>query len=78
MIYPLDEVLLLCLLAVLAGPEDITDIARFGERKLDFCARSGRFATERLRMIALAALHPLDPSGVPCPVPQPLGRSHSG
>jgi hypothetical protein len=34
-LYPLDEVLLLCLLAVLAGSEAITDIARFGERKLD-------------------------------------------
>ncbi len=29
--YPLAEVLLLCLLAVLAGAETITDIARFGE-----------------------------------------------
>ena len=29
-IYPLDEVLVLCLLAVLAGSEAITDIARFG------------------------------------------------
>ncbi|MFO7759363.1 MAG: transposase family protein, partial [Roseovarius sp.] len=32
--YPLPEVLLLCLLAVLAGAETITDIARFGEAKL--------------------------------------------
>jgi predicted transposase YbfD/YdcC len=32
--YPLDEVLLLCLLAVLAGAETITDIARFGDKKL--------------------------------------------
>jgi predicted transposase YbfD/YdcC len=38
-IYPLDEVLLLCLLAVLAGSEAITDIARFGERKLDLLRR---------------------------------------
>ena len=28
--YPLDEILLLCLLAVVAGAETITDIARFG------------------------------------------------
>ena len=34
-LYPLDEVLLLCLLAVLAGSEAITDIARFGEKKLE-------------------------------------------
>jgi len=33
--YPLDEILLLCLLAVLAGAEAFTDIARFGEKKLD-------------------------------------------
>jgi predicted transposase YbfD/YdcC len=36
---PLDEVLLLCLLAVLAGAETITDIARFGEKKLEFLRR---------------------------------------
>jgi predicted transposase YbfD/YdcC len=33
-IYPLAEVLLLCLLAVLAGAETFVDIARFGETKL--------------------------------------------
>lgn len=38
-VYPLDEVLLLCLLAVLAGSEAITDIARFGEKKLDLLRR---------------------------------------
>ncbi len=38
-IYPLDEVLLVCLLAVLAGAETIVDIARFGERKLDLLRR---------------------------------------
>jgi predicted transposase YbfD/YdcC len=38
-IYPLNEVLLLCLLAVLAGAEAITDIARFGEKKLDLLRR---------------------------------------
>ncbi len=32
--YPLNEVLLLCLLAILAGAETIADIARFGEKKL--------------------------------------------
>lgn len=31
-IYPLDEVLLLSLLAVLAGAETFTDMARFGEK----------------------------------------------
>jgi hypothetical protein len=37
--YPLAEVLLLCLLAVIAGAETITDIARFGEKKLDLLRR---------------------------------------
>ena len=32
--YALSEVLLLCLLAVLAGAETFTDIALFGEKKL--------------------------------------------
>jgi DDE_Tnp_1-associated len=32
-IYPLNEVLLLCLLAVLAGAETFVDIALFGEKK---------------------------------------------
>jgi len=32
-IYPLDEVLLLCLLAVLAGAETFVDVARFGQKK---------------------------------------------
>ena len=38
-LYPLPEVLLLCLLAVLAGSETITDIARFGEKKLELLRR---------------------------------------
>ena len=38
-IYPLDEILLLCLLAVLAGSEAFTEIARFGERKLALLRR---------------------------------------
>jgi len=38
-LYPLDEVLLFCLLAVLAGSEAITDIARFGEKKLELLRR---------------------------------------
>ena len=37
--YPLPEVLLLILLAVLAGAEAFTDIARFGEKKLDLLRR---------------------------------------
>src|SRR3954451_1417469 len=37
--YPLDEILLLCLLAVLAGAETIIDIALFGQKKLDLLRR---------------------------------------
>jgi len=38
-VYPLDVVLLLSLLAVLAGAEAFTDIARFGQKKLDLLRR---------------------------------------
>src|SRR5438105_3636726 len=38
-IYPLAEVLLLCLLAVLGGAETFVDIARFGETKLGLLRR---------------------------------------
>jgi predicted transposase YbfD/YdcC len=38
-VYPLDEVLLLSLLAVLAGADTFTDIARFGEKKLALLRR---------------------------------------
>jgi hypothetical protein len=37
--YPLDEVLLLCLLAVLAGAETFVDIARFRSKKLALLRR---------------------------------------
>ena len=37
--YPLDEILLLCLLAVLAGAEAVTDIALFGRKKRDLLRR---------------------------------------
>jgi predicted transposase YbfD/YdcC len=38
-IYPLDEVLLLCLLAVLGGADTFADIARFGEKKIELLRR---------------------------------------
>jgi hypothetical protein len=38
-IYPLAEVLLLCLLAVLGGAETFVDIVRFGEKKIDLLRR---------------------------------------
>ena len=43
-IYPLDEVLLLCLLAVLGGAETSVDIARFGEKKIALLRRFRPFA----------------------------------
>ena len=43
-VYPLNEVLLLCLLAVLAGADTFTDIARFGDKKLDLLRRFLPFA----------------------------------
>jgi predicted transposase YbfD/YdcC len=42
--YPLEEVLLLALLAVLAGAESFVEIARFGERKLDLLRRFRPFS----------------------------------
>src|ERR1700676_1105541 len=41
--YPLGEVLLLCLLAVLGGAETFADIARFGEKKIDLLRRFRAF-----------------------------------
>ncbi|HLK82039.1 MAG TPA: transposase family protein [Xanthobacteraceae bacterium] len=38
-IYPLAEVRLLCLLAVLAGAESFVEIARFGEKKIELLRR---------------------------------------
>ena len=43
-VYRFDEVLLLSLLAVLAGAETFTDIALFGEKKLGFLRRYRPFA----------------------------------
>jgi predicted transposase YbfD/YdcC len=42
--YPLEEILLLCLLAVLAGAQTITDIALFGCKKLELLRRFRPFA----------------------------------
>ena len=42
--YPLDEVLLLALLAVLAGAESWVEVAEFGDKKLEFLRRFNTFA----------------------------------
>ena len=64
--YPLGEVLLLCLLAVLGGAETFVDIARFGEKKIDLLRRfrpfRGQFCKQQ-RLDALPqAAHPHPPS----------------
>ena len=38
-VYPLPEVLLLCLLAVLSGAEDFVTIARWGQGRINFLRR---------------------------------------
>lgn len=38
-VYPLPEILLLCLMAVVGGADTFTEIARFGERKLELLRR---------------------------------------
>ena len=43
-VYPLDEVLLLCLLAVLAGADSVVEIARFGTKKRELLRRFRPFA----------------------------------
>ncbi|MGO9742572.1 MAG: transposase family protein [Roseiarcus sp.] len=43
MVYPLREVLFLCLLAILAGAETFVDIARFGQGKLGLLQRFADF-----------------------------------
>jgi hypothetical protein len=57
-VYPLDEVLLLSLLAVLAGAETIVDIARFGKRSSTSCAGFVPFAGGRLPTITSATSLP--------------------
>ncbi len=56
--YPLDEILLLCLLAVVAGSETITDIAKFGRLKLAFLDASDPSRTERRRTTTWATSWP--------------------
>ena len=43
-VYPLHEILLLCLCGVISGCESFTDIAEYGRRKLEFLRRLSDFA----------------------------------
>ena len=56
--YPLDEVLLLCLLGVLAGAETFTEIARFGDKKLRLLRRFRPFRMARRHTITWAISSP--------------------
>lgn len=56
--YPLPEVLPLCLLAVLAGAETITDIALSAARSWTCCAASARSPTAHRRTITSATPWP--------------------
>ena len=61
--YPLDEVLLLCLLAVLIGAETFRDIALFSCKKLDLSCRFRPFKDGAQRTIISATSWPcLTPS----------------
>src|SRR4051812_17890452 len=57
-VYPLDEVLLLALLGVLAGAETLLISPGSGRRSSRFCAASGHFAMGRRRMITWATSSP--------------------
>jgi DDE_Tnp_1-associated len=57
--YPLDEILLLCLLAVLAGAETVTDIALFGVKKLAFLPALRNATESRSRPGGPAELSPI-------------------
>jgi hypothetical protein len=56
---PLDEILLLCLLAVLAGAACVTEIALFGVKKLDFLRRFRPFRDGTRPPITSATFWPL-------------------
>jgi len=56
--YPLDEFILLTLLAVLAGADSVVETARFGCRNASFSAGFGRSLTALRRMIASATSSP--------------------
>lgn len=57
-VYPLEEILLLRLLAALAGADSFIDIARFGEKKLDLLRRFRPLRGARRRMTTLAIFSP--------------------
>jgi hypothetical protein len=56
--YPLDEILLLCLFAVLAGAECFTEIALFGVKKRDFLRRFRPFKEARRTTVTWAISWP--------------------
>ena len=71
-VYPLDEVLLLALLAVLAGAETFTDIARFGEKTLPLLRRFRPFKDGTPPHDRVGG--DLRGSAVPAEAPDPMSR----
>ena len=62
--YPLDEILLLTLLAVLAGADSFVDIVRFGGKKLGIVA-----IPKPLDLLAIeGAIVTIDALGCQCPI----------
>jgi hypothetical protein len=56
--HPLEAILLLCLMATLAGAEHITEIALFGEKKIGLLRRQRPFADGTRGMIISATSSP--------------------
>lgn len=56
--YPLDEILLLCLLGVMAGSDTFVDIALFGTKSWHSCAGFVRSKAARLPTITSATSWP--------------------
>ncbi len=62
-LYPLNEVLLLVLLAVIAGAEGWTEAALYGRQKLEFLRRFARSRTaHRHTTVSARSLRPSTPS----------------
>ena len=79
---PLDEVLLLCLLAVLAGAECFTEIALFGTKRSSRCPARSRMARRRMitwvissrpwtPISAVGGVHPITQTRYPPSPPPP-------
>ncbi len=64
-VYPLEEILLLCLLAVLAGAETFVDITRFGDKKLNLLRRFRPFRDGMVIPTKPPGYNGIVPPGIP-------------